>query len=96
MLSVPLESDVVHGHRRAHRETLQRQISSSAFWMASTTLSKLVGERGFLPESVAASKGVGIFVERRITILSAEEFQGSAAHHEEPSADERHGNAQEF
>ena len=39
-------------------------------------MSKSVGDRGFLPEGVAAPKGVvGIFMEKRITILSASEFQ---------------------
>ena len=37
-------------------------------------MSKLVGERGVLPESVAASQGVSIFVEKRITIVDPGAF----------------------
>ena len=50
------------------------RVSKQCFLEHLNTISKLVGERGFLPESVAASNGVRVFVEKRITVVSVGEF----------------------
>ena len=57
-----LGSDVIHGHRRAHRETLQGQRFQAVLC-------------GRPQQHVEACWRVSIFVEKRIAILSAGEFQ---------------------
>ena len=82
--------------QRSPRNCTRTEISSSAL-EGLNTISKLVGERGFLPESVAASNGVSVFAEKRITVVSVGDFQQEFRQNalqrimRKPSADESHG-----